>query len=210
MNLDDNKNNNDKENNELDKANDNSNDNLNKEDKVIEVELGKENQELYDLLEEVTKNLPKNEQKKMKKFVKTLGIDRKTRIQKICNFFVRFIEKFCICFVSNFVLFGIFASTITYKNNLSVLYFVLIFTFYQTICRTFIKFNFKIFSKSNISYLLYLIVSIYLTYGILNIAGSFTFNVTFYLCLYYILSEALSIVSYLFIKRHQLLSIFKN
>lgn len=178
-------------------------------DKVIEVELGKENTELSDLIKEVTKDLPKDEQKKMKKLIKTLGIEKKNKRQKVISLACQVLQKFCICFISNFVLFGLFFNQIQFEKTNLVFPFIAIVAFYQSIIRIFIRFDLKIISKNNLVYVLYLILSICLINDVLSIIGTISFSSVLYLSLYFILSEALSIIVYVFIKRHQLFSIFK-
>ncbi len=178
-------------------------------DKVIEVELGKENAELSDLIREATKDLPKDEQKKMKKLIKTLGIEKKNKRQKVISLASQLLQKFCIYFVSNFIFFGLFFNQIRFENTYLVFLFITIVALYQAIIRIFIRFDLKIISKNNLFYVLYLILSICLINDALSIINEISFSSVLYLSLYFILSEALSIIVYIFIKRHQLFSIFK-
>lgn len=206
MNLDNNENSNKKE---EEKTNENKQQDLNSSDKVIEVKLGEENPELSDLIFEATKDLPKAEQKKMKKLIKTLGIEKKNKRQKVLAFISNILERFCIYFISNFIFFGLFFNHIKFENTSLVFAFVGFVSFYQAVVRNFIRFDMKIISKNNLAYLVYLILSIYLINVVISIVGVIHFESLVYLSFYFILSEILSIIIYVFIKRHQLFSIFK-
>lgn len=206
MNLDNNENNNK---NEEEKTKENKKQEINTSEKVIEVNLGEENPELSDLIREATKDLPKNEQKKMKKLIKTLGIEKKNKRQKVLAFFSSILQRFCIYFISNFIFFGLFFNHIKFESTSLVFVYVGFVSFYQAVVRNFIRFDMKIISKNNLTYLVYLILSIYLINVIIGIAGVIHFESIVYLSFYFILSEILSIIIYVFVKRHQLFSIFK-
>ncbi len=184
----------------------------NESDKPLEnEEVNAENIEnsILKLMETLNGSLSEKEKKKVKKLMKTIGLKKENKVQIVLSKVLSFIESFVCYTLIYFALIGIMYNQIKYTNYKNVIYFVLIISFYQALFREFIRFNLINDLGKNIIYVLFLLISMFNIYFFLSVTELITFKNTFYLILYYLLSEVAHIVFSYFLVKHKIISLFR-
>ena len=181
-------------------------------DKPLEnEEVNEENVEesILKLMETLNGTVSEKEKKKVKKLMKAIGLRKENKAQKILALILSFIESFVCYTLIYFSLIGIMYNQIKYTDYKNVIYFVLIISFYQTLFREFIHFNLINDLGKNIIYVLFLLISMFNIYFFLSVVQLIRFENTFYLILYYLLSELAHIVFSYFLVKHKIISLFR-
>ncbi len=194
-----------KENKKIDEKDDKEKENL--ENKTYEIDLNSNTDDMSDLLEELTKNLPKEEQKKMRKLVKTFNLKRDKGFKLVLNKVLRILSSTIFYGLIYFLLFGLFFNYINVTKKINVFYFISSLSLYQGLCREYIK----VFSKNKkcYIYIAFLFISLFITSSYLKITNFVTFNSVGLFTLYYLLGETIKLIFDYYIMKHKILNIFR-